>query len=93
MLELADLADKRADIEVVAVSTDRDWNAIAALFPPRFRLKVLFDPERKIVHDKYGTRLFPETFIIDARGVVRLRVDGKRNWSEALALNVIESVL
>ena len=92
MLELADLAEKRGDIEVVAVTTDRDWNAVAALFPPRFRLNVLFDPQREIVRDKYGTRLYPETWIIDQRGVVRLRVDGKRNWSEALALDVIESV-
>ena len=54
-------------------------------------LKVLFDPERKVVHDKYGTRLFPETWVIDKDGVIRLRIDGRRNWSDALALDVIRS--
>jgi peroxiredoxin len=93
VLELADIAAKRDDIEVVAVSTDRDFASVGALFPPKFRLKVLFDPERKIVRDKYGTRLFPETWIIDPRGVVRMRIDGKRNWSEALSVEVIESFL
>jgi hypothetical protein len=93
LIELAEVAKKRSDIEVVAISTDRDWNTVAALFPPHFGLKVLFDPERKIVHDKFGTRLFPETWILDPRGVVRMRIDGKRNWSEALAVSVIESYL
>lgn len=93
LLELASMAQKRDDIEIVAVSTDKDWNEVAALFPPRFALKLLFDPERKIVSGKYGTRLFPETWIIDARGVVRMRIDGKRNWSEALTLDAIQSFL
>jgi peroxiredoxin len=91
LIELADMAKKRGGIEVVAITTDRDWNSIAALFPPQFGLKVLFDPERKIVREKFGTRLFPETWILDERGVVRMRIDGKRNWSDALAIDVIES--
>jgi peroxiredoxin len=91
LLELADMLRGRDDVEVVAVTTDKNWNEVAALFPPHFNLKVLFDPEKKIVRDKFGTRLFPETWIVDARGVVRMRVDGKRNWSDALAMDVIQS--
>jgi thiol-disulfide isomerase/thioredoxin len=90
-LELADMLRDNKNVEVVAITTDKNWKEVAALFPPRFNLKVLFDPERKIVRDKYGTRLFPETWIVDSRGVVRMRVDGKRNWSEALSLDVIKS--
>jgi peroxiredoxin len=90
LLELAEIARKRGDIEVLAVTTDQQWSEVAALFPARFDLNVLFDPERKVVRDKYGTRLFPETWIIDARGVIRMRVDGRRNWSEPLALDAIE---
>jgi peroxiredoxin len=90
VLDLAQIAHNRGDIEVVAVSTDKSWSEVAALFPPHFGLKVLFDPERKIVRDKYGTRLFPETWIIDARGVVRMRIDGRRNWSEGIVLDAIE---
>jgi peroxiredoxin len=90
LLELAEIARKRGDIEVLAVTTDQHWSEVAALFPPRFDLNVLFDPERKVVRDKYGTRLFPETWIIDARGVIRMRIDGRRNWSEPLTLDAIE---
>ncbi len=93
ILELADMAKHSGDFEVVAVSTDKSWNEVAALFPPQFSLRVLFDPERKIVSGKFGTRLFPETWVIDPRGVIRLRVDGRRDWSEALAVDVIESFM
>src|SRR5262249_14378676 len=90
-LELADLARHPEAVAGVAVSTDQNWQEVAALSPPNFRLKVLFDPERKVVRDKYGTKLYPETWIIDPRGVVRMRVDGKRNWSDALTLDVVRA--
>jgi len=93
LIELSQILEHDDDIEVVALSTDKDWNEVRTLFPPGNRLRVLFDPERKIVRDKYGTRLFPETWIIDRRGVVRLRVDGRRDWSNALTIDAIKSVL
>jgi peroxiredoxin len=90
LVTLADIAQKRTDIEVVTVSTDKDWNTVAAIFPPRSRLKVLFDPERKVVRDKFGTKLFPETWIIDADGVIRMRVDAGRDWGSALTIGALE---
>jgi peroxiredoxin len=92
-LELASIAQKRDDLEVIAVTTDQDWSEVAALFPPQHDLHVLFDPERKVVRDKFGTKLFPETWIIDRRGVVRLRVDGQRKWSDPLTLDAIARFL
>jgi peroxiredoxin len=93
LLELADMTSERGDIEVIAVTTDNQWSEVAALFPPKFQLNVLFDPERKVVRDKFGTRLFPETWIIDGRGVVRMRIDGRRNWSEPITIDAIERFL
>jgi peroxiredoxin len=93
LLELADIAAERDDVEVIAVTTDKEWSEVAALFPPQFALKVLFDPERKVVRDKFGTRLFPETWIIDGRGVVRLRIDGRRDWSQPITIDAIERFL
>ena len=93
-MDLDQLAKQRGDdIEIVAVTTDKDWSEVAALFPPGANLQVLFDPERKVVRDKFGTKLFPETWVIDREGVVRLRVDGRRDWSEPLALDAIERFL
>jgi peroxiredoxin len=93
LITLAQIAKKRTDIEVVAVTTDKNWAAVAPIFPPVSNLKVLFDPEKKIIREKYGTKLFPETWVIDADGVVRMRVDGPREWGSALSIGAIERFL
>lgn len=93
LITLTSIARRRKDIEVVTISTDKDWSAVAPIFPPDVRLKVLFDPERKVVKDQYGTKLYPETWVIDAGGVVRMRVDGPRDWGSALSLQAIERFL
>jgi peroxiredoxin len=93
LIELARRTRGRDDLEVVSVTTDRTPAEIAAVIPPNAPLTVLFDPDKKIVRDKYGTRLYPETWLVDARGVIRLRVDGPREWSGALAWDVIEGFL
>jgi peroxiredoxin len=90
LVTLSTIAAKRKDFEVVAISTDKDWAAVAPIFPPNTRLKVLFDPQRQVVKDKYGTKLYPETWVIDPGGVVRMRVDGPRDWGSALSLEAIE---
>ena len=90
LVTLADIAKQRKDIELVAITSDKDWAKVAAIFPPRSNLKVLFDPERKIIKDKYGSKLFPETWVIDPEGVVRMRVDGPRDWGAALSIAAFE---
>ena len=56
-------------------------------------LRVLMDRDRSVVRGQYGTVLFPETWVVDAEGVIRMRVDGAREWSSAVALDAIESFL
>jgi peroxiredoxin len=90
---LARLMDARSDIEVVSISTDQGWNQVATALPSDPWLTVLFDPDKRVVRDKYGTRFYPETWLIDARGVIRFRVDGARDWSDPAALAAIELFL
>ena len=52
----------------------------------------LFDPERRVVTDLFGTTLYPETWLIDSQGVIRVRVDGARDWSRPVALEVIDMI-
>jgi len=89
LMELARLASHRDDFEVVAISTDGGWEEVARLFPPEMDMPVLFDSERRVVRGMYGTRLYPETWFIDARGVIRARVDGKRDWSLPVVIDLI----
>lgn len=92
--ELARIAHGRKDLVVVTVSTDenpaaaRDTLRVLLNGEPPF--PVLFDPEAKVVADKYGTKLFPETWIIDPRGVIRARFDGAKNWASPLAVEASE---
>lgn len=89
--QLALVAKERGDIEVVAISTDKGWHEVQGLFRGDSKLKVLFDPDKSVVRGKFGSRLYPETWVIDPEGVIRLRIDGGRDWSAPIALEMIES--
>ncbi|QQR91146.1 MAG: TlpA family protein disulfide reductase [Myxococcales bacterium] len=93
LVTLAEIAEGRDDIEVVSVSTDANWSAVRGVFPVNSRLRVLFDPKKKVVEDKYGTRLYPETWIIDPKGVIRARFDGARDWASPITLDLVESFM
>ncbi|MFO0606812.1 MAG: TlpA disulfide reductase family protein [Polyangiales bacterium] len=70
----------RTDIALVLVGVER-WEEVSALVPRDFRSPLLFDPERAVVLNRYGTRLFPETWIIDPEGVIRARFDRTLDWA------------
>ena len=92
--EFAKVVRQRSDMVVITVSTDagpddvRDTLKVALSEEPPFL--ILFDPERTVVADRYGTKLFPETWIIDPAGIIRARFDGGRDWSDAMALDIAE---
>jgi peroxiredoxin len=54
--------------------------------------EVLVDAESSAVRDKYGTKLFPETWFIDKEGVIRARFDGGRSWASPLVIDLAESL-
>jgi peroxiredoxin len=93
---LAKVAQGRRDLVVLTVSTDegpdavRDTLKVALEGDPVF--PVLFDPESNVVGGRYGTKLYPETWIIDADGVIRARFDGAKDWSTSLALTMIDDL-
>ena len=88
---LAELSDRWDDVEVVAISADDTFADVDPVLPEQTELKHLIDPGRTIIAGAYGTNLFPETWIVDRQGVVRMRYDGPRDWSDPLVLDVIES--
>lgn len=88
---LAELTQDWGDVEVVAISTDRSWAEVETIIPRNSRITSLLDKDRKVVTDRFGTKLFPETWIIDADGVVRFRFDGALDWSNPVALDLIRA--
>lgn len=90
--QLALVAKERSDLEVVAVTTDKAWADVQSLFKPDSKLRVLFDSDKAIVRGKFGTRLYPETWVVDKDGVIRVRIDGARDWSAPIALEMLDLV-
>jgi peroxiredoxin len=97
LAELAKISKHRTDFVVVTVSTDEGPDDVRdalqiALNNEEPPFPILFDPESKIVNGMFGTKLYPETWIIDPKGIIRARFDGPREWSDALALEIGEMV-
>jgi thiol-disulfide isomerase/thioredoxin len=96
LAELAKVVRDRPDVAVIAVSTDEGPDDVKPTLqtvlrePPPFA--VLFDPDLSVVRDKYGTRLFPETWFIDKEGIIRARFDGAREWTNPLFVNFIDAL-
>jgi len=71
--------DKRP-IHLVAASVDEDWKEVNRFFgetKPTFT--VLWDKD-KATSFSYGTRKFPETYLIDPDGRVAAKFTGPRDW-------------
>lgn len=94
--ELAKVLRPYKDVALVTVSTDEGPADIKDTLKSVLReeppFPVLFDPESRIVGGKFGTHLFPETWIIDKRGVVRARFDGARDWSSSAVVQFVEDL-
>jgi peroxiredoxin len=95
--ELTKILAPKKDVAVLAVSIDEGPEAVKDTLksilkdesPP---FQVLFDPENDIVHGKYGTRLFPETWVIDKSGVIRARFDGARRWTDPTFVELVDQL-
>jgi peroxiredoxin len=98
MPSLADLTKMlrtRKDVVVLTVSTDLSKATAASTLQTLLQGKppftVLYDSESDVVRGKFGTSLYPETWVIDPRGVIRARFDGARDWSNAMFLDLLDS--
>jgi len=77
-------------IRVVAVSIDSDRN-LAREFArgTQIRLPAFFDLGGRFATPSLGLRTLPETFIVDAGGIIRARVRGARDWSSPESIRYI----
>ncbi|MDX2050812.1 MAG: TlpA disulfide reductase family protein [Polyangiaceae bacterium] len=96
LARLAKSVSGRKDLALVTVSTDEslaDAEAtLKSVLGEKPGFEVLIDPESAVVREKYGTKLYPETWFIDTNGVIRARFDGPREWDSPLVVNFAESL-
>lgn len=94
--DLSTLLAREGEAELVTITTDEsaaDAKAtLQSVLNAKANFTVLVDPGGEIVSGKFGTRLFPETWIIDKTGIIRARVDGARDWSSPIVLDVVRMV-
>ena len=93
---LAHSIEGRTDVVLLTVTTDESAedakNTLQSVLGAKAPFEVLVDSDAKIVTERFGTRLFPETWFIDPRGIVVARVDGARDWNDASTMDFVESL-
>ena len=78
---LLKLQQKMPDLAIVAISIDQD-DSVYRNFLQKYNVNLMTvrDPDMK-VEKLYGTKLIPETYIIDRQGVLRRKFIDAQNWT------------
>ena len=96
LAELAKVLSDKKDVIVITISIDETAQEAAGTLKSLLKedapFLTLMDPENKVVKGKFGTTLFPETFIIDKRGVIRARFDGAKEWGNPAVVEYVEQL-
>lgn len=86
----------RNDIALVTITTDESAadaaKTLQSILGTNAPFEVLVDPNSEVVGDQFGTKLYPETWFIDPKGIIRARIDGARDWAGSLPLEFAESL-
>ena len=94
--ELTEMDRRLASIGKVALLTiaiDEKWEDVAEFFPRGTDLRVLFDPENEVGEGIFGTKKYPETFVLDRKRRIRARFDGRRPWHSDTMMDYLSSFL
>jgi thiol-disulfide isomerase/thioredoxin len=97
LAELGQVVKTHKDIVLVTISTDDGADDVrgtlqSVLGTDKPPFVVLIDEDSKIVGDRFETKLYPETWFIDTKGVIRARVDGARTWDGSIPVGFAESL-
>lgn len=67
--------------ELIAVAVEDDWDAIRRFFRGTIPASIV-RPEIADVHRRFGTSTLPDTYLVDAAGMLVVRYAGARDWSQ-----------
>jgi len=82
------------DVELLAVSVDEGGAEVVGPFVRRNKLSfpVLLNSDRSVA-TRYGTLKFPETYVLDREGIVRLKAIGPKDWMYPQNLQAIKDLI
>ena len=82
-----------ATFQLVAVSVDETWAPIEGFFEGKpTPYPVVLDPKGERFSMPYGTTKFPETYLLDRQGNLKLKFVGPRSWNEENVIALLEQV-
>ncbi len=67
-------------VDVVAVSVDDHWPLVVKYFNGKIPTEVAWDP-KIVLEPGLGVRSLPTTFLVDSKGLLRLRWNGLQEWN------------
>lgn len=79
-------------LRVVHVSLDEEWGPVRAVLREAPYEHVLLDPEGALAH-RFGTEKLPETYLMDRRGRVLLRMVATQPWEGPELRALVEDAL
>ncbi len=87
-----------SDFEVLAVASDKSWDAVNKALSKTTPLKVVLDKPPDdgnlgAIARSYGLTAVPESFLVDKQGVVRHYFINKRNWRADVVKTCIRALM
>ena len=80
-------------LKILALSVDDSWDAVNEFMrQTRMTVPVYADFDKKISL-QYGTLKFPETYIVDRKGRVVLKVIGATDWTAPTMIAYLQKLL
>lgn len=92
LLALAGQLEKTGRFELVAVSTDDEWDEIRQFFHgaiPRTAVR----PNSPDAHRRFGASTLPDTYLLDESGELVVRYAGARDWRTRQAREHLERAI
>lgn len=81
------------DFELLLINVGEPYNSIKDfLNKNNYTVEVYRDINQE-VSKTFGTFKYPESYIVDKKGIIRKKVIGQINWQEDMAVNFIKSLL
>lgn len=87
----------KGELILVAVSADEEQTDIET-FMKAFKadspwLEVLRDPKREVIEKMFGTKVLPESYVIDTKGKLVRKIVGVEDWHNVYSIQFFESVI
>ena len=82
----------RDSFQLVAVSADDGWDAVDKFFAGRKPPYSVALDRGAIVSRSWGTTKFPESYLVDASGNLRLKFAGPRDWTDLDVLTLLQEL-